>query len=41
MVRCYDHESARTAENGAIIKDDMTIEVYNITERINYMLDVF
>jgi hypothetical protein len=40
-VRCYDHESARMTENGIVVKDDPTIEIYNITKRINYMLDVF
>ena len=43
MARCYDHESARTTENGAIIKEDMTIETCIIkrektTECIYYIL---
>jgi hypothetical protein len=40
-VRCYDHESARTTKNEAIVTEDTSVEVYNITEMINYMLDLF
>ena len=28
MACCYGHESARTSENGAIVKEDMSIEVF-------------
>jgi hypothetical protein len=33
MARCYDHGSARTTENGAIVKKKCTtIEACNITK---------
>jgi hypothetical protein len=41
-VRCYDHESARTTKNRAIVKDDTTIEEFALrTEMTNYTLDLF
>jgi hypothetical protein len=40
-VRCYDHESARTTKNGATVTEDKSIEVYNITKRANFMIDLF
>jgi hypothetical protein len=41
MVRCYDHESARMTKNGAIITEDTSIEVYRITKRANFTIDLF
>jgi hypothetical protein len=41
MACCYDHESTRTIENGATVKEDTSIEVCNITKRASYMLDSF
>ena len=40
-ARCYDHESARTTENRVIDTEDTSIEVCNITEKIDYTLDAF
>jgi hypothetical protein len=40
-VRCYDHESARMTKNGAIVTEDTSIEVYSITKRANFTIDLF
>jgi hypothetical protein len=41
MACCYGYENAGTTKDRAIVIEDTSIEVYNITERIDYMLDVF
>jgi hypothetical protein len=40
-VRCFDHESARTTKKGATITEDTSLEVYNITKRANFTIDLF
>ena len=42
MARCYGHESVRTTGNGAIVKEDTSIEVAcDLMERTDYKLDAF
>jgi hypothetical protein len=40
-VRCYDYESVRTTKNGATVTEDTPIEVYNITKRANFTINLF